>query len=218
MIRKAQSAPGFTLIEVLLAIILAGSIMTSVLLLTVGLSDIWRGTTPVRNLEVHSRQVVDFLKRGFRRALPVETDGLSYVFLDHTSGESGYNAVPLLTWEVRDSDGILPWQVQPLPYVIYQLEVVKDVGLVLYWQSRLEVDFEEILPRQTLISSFVSGIEYHYYDPELEVWELEPEPRVNTERTYDIPNRIRVTFEMEDEEPLAYMINLPNSREGVPIF
>ena len=160
-----NSRSGFTLLEVLLAILLASGIMTSVLLLAVGLGDIWNGTTPVRNLEVHSRQVVDFLKRGFRRALPVESGGLAYVFLDHSSGDFNTTGTPMLTWEVRESDGILPWNSQPLPYVIYQLTVIEDVGLVLYWQSRLEVDFEEYAPRQTLISSFVTGIEYHYYDP-----------------------------------------------------
>ena len=209
---------GFTLLEVLLAIVLAGGIMTAVLLLTVGLGDIWRGTTPVRNLEVHSRQVVDFLKRGFRRALPVETDGLAYVFLDHSSGELSTSGNPLLTWEVRETDGIISWQDQSLPYVIYQLEVVDDVGLVLYWQSRLEVDFEEVPPRQTLISPFVTGIEFHYYDPEVELWELEDEPRRNTERLYDIPQRVKISFEAEEEDPLTYVINLPNSNEGLPVF
>lgn len=215
---RPQNRRGFTLLEVLLAILLASGIMTSVLLLTVALGDIWRGTTPVRNLEVHSRQVVDFLKRGFRRALPVETEGISYVFLDHSSGEFNTSKPPLLTWEVRETDGIVAWQAESLPYVIYQLEVVEGVGLVLYWQSRLEVEFEEILPRETLISSFVTGIEYQYYDPERELWEMEPQPRSNTERRYDIPNRIKVTFEAEDEEPIFYVINLPNSSEGVPIF
>ena len=209
---------GFTLLEVLLAILLASGIMTAVLLLTVGLGDIWRGTTPVRNLEVHSRQVVDFLKRSFRRALPVETDGLCYVFLDYTSGQFSTSGPPLLTWEVPESDGIIPWHTQPLPYVIYQLEVVEGVGLVLYWQSRLEVEFEELVPRQTLISSFVTGLEFHYYDPEREIWELEPEPRANLERLYDIPQRIKIFFESEGEEPLTYMINLPNAREGVPVY
>ncbi|SVE11701.1 uncharacterized protein METZ01_LOCUS464555, partial [marine metagenome] len=202
---------GFTLFEVLLAILLASGIMTSVMLLTIGLGDIWQGTTPVRNLEVHSRQVVDFLKRGFRRAIPVESDGTVYVFLDHSSGQTNTSGTLMLTWEVRESDGMLPWLAQPLPYVIYHLEVIEDVGLVLYWQSRLEVDFEEFVPRQTLLSRFVSDIEYHYYDPEREIWELEPEPRVNLERLHDIPHRIKVTFEAEEEEPLAYMINLPNS-------
>lgn len=192
--------------------------MTAVLLLTVGLGDIWRGTTPVRNLEVHSRQVVDFLKRGFRRALPVETDGLAYVFLDHSSGEFNTSGTPLLTWEVRETDGIISWQNQSLPYVIYQLEVVEGVGLVLYWQSRLEVDFEEVPPRQTLISPFVTAIEYHYYDPDTELWELEAEPRSNTERLYDIPRRIKISFEAEEEKPIVYVINLPNSNEGLPVF
>lgn len=215
---RENSHAGFTLIEVLLAILLASGIMTSVLLLTVGLGDIWNGTTPVRNLEVHSRQVVDFLKHSFRRAMPVETDGTAYVFLDHTSGEFNTTAPPLLTWEVQESDGMLPWQAAPLPFVIYQLQLVKDVGLVLYWQSRLEVDFEEYPPRQTLLSTFVSGIEYHYYDPEQEVWEIDPEPRTNLERLYDIPNRIKITFSAEEEEPISYMINLPNIRSGLPIF
>ena len=213
-----KQSGGFTLLEVLLAILLASGIMTSVLLLTVSLGDIWRGTTPVRNMEVHSRQVVDFLKRGFQRAMPVDSGGLAYVFLDHTSGDFTTSGTPLLTWEVQDSDGILPWQSQPLPYVIYQLEVVRDVGLVLYWQSRLEVDFEEYVPRQTLLSKYVSDIEFHYYDAERELWEQEPEPRRNTDRMYDIPNRIKVTFEAEDEEPLSYMINLPNANEGLPVF
>lgn len=218
MISSRNGRSGFTLLEVLLAILLASGIMTAVLLLTVGLADIWRGTTPVRNLEVHSRQVVDFLKRGFRRALPVETDGLTYIFLDYTSGQLNTSGTPLLTWEVREADGIIPWQDRSLPYVIYQLEVIDDVGLVLYWQSRLEVDFEEVPPRQTLISAFVTDIEYHYYDSELELWELEEEPRTNAERRYDIPRRIKIVFEAGEEEPLSYVINLPHPNEGIPVF
>jgi hypothetical protein len=218
MNRLENRRAGFTLFEVLLAILLASGIMTSVLLLTVGLGDIWQGTTPVRNLEVHSRQVVDFLKRGFRRAIPVESGGTVYVFLDYGSGQLNTSGTPMLTWEVRESDGMLPWQAQPLPYVIYHLSVVKDVGLVLYWQSRLEVDFEEFVPRQTLLSSYVTEIECHYYDPEREIWEIEPEPRANMERLYDIPLRIKITFAAEEDEPLTYMINLPNSNGGVPIF
>lgn len=219
MMKKARPdrSPGFTLLEILLALSLAAAIMTSVLLLTAGLSDIWRGTTPVRNLEVHSRQVVDFLKRGFARALPVQTDGTAYVFLDYTSGEFSQTGPPLLSWEVQASDGIVTWGVQPLPYVLYQLEVIEDVGLALYWQSRLEVDFEEIPPRQTLISPFVTRMEYHYYDAEDEVWELEDELRYNTERLYDIPNRIKLFFESEDDA-IAYMINLPRTGGGVPLY
>lgn len=219
MMKKARPdrSAGFTLLEVLLALFLAASIMTSVLLLTAGLSDIWRGTTPVRNLEVHSRQVVDFLKRGFARALPVQTDGTAYVFLDYTSGELNQTGPPLLSWEVQASDGIVTWGVQPLPYVLYQLEVIEDVGLALYWQSRLEVDFEEIPPRQTLISPFVTRMEYHYYDAEDEVWELEDKLRYNTERLYDIPNRIKLFFE-SDDDTIAYMINLPRTGEGVPLY
>ncbi len=208
---------GFTLLEVLLALLLSASIMGSVLLLTDSLSSIWLGTNLVRNLEVHSRQVVDFLKRGFDRALPVETDGTAYVFLDHTSGEFHNTGPPLLSWEVRDSDGIIAWQDEPLPYVLYQIEVVEGVGLVLYWQSRMEVEFEEILPRQTLISPFVTRIEFHYYDVEDEIWELEREPRYNRERLYEIPNRIKLFFESEDDS-ISYMINLPNPGAGVPVF
>lgn len=219
MMKKASPdrSTGFTLLEILLALALAATIMTSVLLLTAGLSDIWRGTTPVRNLEVHSRQVVDFLKRGFARALPVQTDGTAYVFLDYTSGELNQTGPPLLSWEVQASDGIVSWGVQPLPYVLYQLEVIEDVGLALYWQSRLEVDFEEIPPRQTLISPFVTRMEYHYYDAEDEVWELEDKLRYNTERLYDIPNRIKLFFESEDDA-IAYMINLPRTGGGVPLY
>jgi hypothetical protein len=66
----------------------------------------------------------------------------------------------------------------------------------------------------------VTGIEFHYYDIEREMWEQEPEPRRNTERLYDIPNRIKVTFEseIEDEDAMTFMINLPNANEGLPIF
>ena len=219
MMKKARPdrSTGFTLLEILLALALAATIMTSVLLLAAGLSDIWRGTTPVRNLEVHSRQVVDFLKRGFARALPVQTDGTAYVFLDYTSGELNQTGPPLLSWEVQASDGIVSWGVQPLPYVLYQLEVIEDVGLALYWQSRLEVDFEEIPPRQTLISPFVTRMEYHYYDAEDEVWELQDKLRYNTERLYDIPNRVKLFFESEDDA-VAYMINLPRTGGGVPLY
>jgi hypothetical protein len=50
------------------------------------------------------------------------------------------------------------------------------------------------------------------------MWGLEDEPRSNTERLYDIPNRIKIIFEAEEEDPLTYVINLPNSNQGLPVF
>ncbi len=212
-----SSRKGFTLIEVLLSLMLASGVMTAMMLMVSSMSDIWQGSTPVRYLEVHSRQVKDFIKQSFSRALLVESDGPVYVFLDRTSGDFSSNSPPLLSWEVQEGDGIILQGEKSLPYLIYQLEVVDDVGLVLYYQSRLEVEFEETPPRQFLLSEFVTRIQYHYYDGENEGWDLSSLPRENLQRKYEIPDRIQVFFKAEDEE-IDFMINLPQAGRGVPVF
>jgi len=207
---------GMTLLEVLLAVLLTGVVTTGAMAFFMVLSDLWMGTTPTRTLDLHARQVSKWVRTSFHRAIPVEQQGTTQVFLDMPSG-MGNVGEPLLTWEVPEGDGILAWPDVPLPYVIYQLKLRPGEGLFLYWQSRLEEEFQDTTPRQTLLSAFVKEIRYQYYDSELERWETLSRPRDNSEGKYDVPRRIKLIF-ANNEEELEYLIQLPGAMGGLPVY
>jgi len=211
------SRRGMTLLEVLLAVFLTGLVTTGAMGFFMVLSNLWMKTTPTRNLDLHARQVVQWVRKSMHEAIPVEQGETAYVFLDSPSGQGGLSE-PLLTWEVPEGDGILAWPDVPLPYVIYQLKLRPDEGLFLYWQSRLEEEFQETPPRQTLLSPYVTQIQYQYYDTDLERWDSQGSPRNNSQGTYDVPWRIKLVFDDEEGEEISYLINLPNAAEGLPLF
>jgi hypothetical protein len=71
----------------------------------------------------------------------------------------GVGTGPLLTFDLPGGDRLLPWPDRPLPDVQCALDVVPGKGLLLYWQSRLELDFERTAPRSTVISPLVGRVE-----------------------------------------------------------
>src|SRR6185295_19565234 len=86
----------------------------------------------------------------------------------------GAGTGPLLTFDLPAGDRLLEWPDRPLPEVQCALDVVPGQGLLLYWQSRWELDFERVAPRRTVISPFVGKLEYDYFQKETQTWATQP--------------------------------------------
>lgn len=134
-----------------------------------------------------------------------------------------YGTEEFLTFQLPRSPGVFAWPEEPLPFVVCALRVDPRRGLFLLWKSRLELDFEDESPREMLVSRYVTGIRYFYYDAEgaEPAWEEEDRPRTGAvdgrvgERL--VPQRIRLTFEYKGRTEETDLI-IPTAKLGVPVY
>jgi hypothetical protein len=129
-----------------------------------------------------------------------------------------YGAEEFLTFELPESPGIFAWPGDPLPFVVCAIRVDPGEGLFLLWKSRLEEDFEDEAPRELLLSRYVTGITYHYYDTTeaRPRWESSELPR-SSGGERDLPARIELTFEYKGEKLVRSLV-LPTSDSSVPVY
>ncbi|TVR50724.1 MAG: prepilin-type N-terminal cleavage/methylation domain-containing protein [Puniceicoccaceae bacterium] len=227
--RDRQS--GFSLIEVLLAVVLGAALLTAATFFIFSMGQLWgRGAEP-RLFEQHVRGVTRFLESAIREALPAgEAQGgqqqqqqqaqtnAARVFWHNPPGFT-FADDPLLTFEMVNGPGLLAWPDRPLPFVVCSLFLDPRDGLMLLWKSRLEIDFELMEPRRTQISPYVTAITYLYYDAEEAGggWEERPDPRTGDGAEPVLPTRIRLTFTYENMVRHTELA-IAAAPAGVPIY
>jgi prepilin-type N-terminal cleavage/methylation domain-containing protein len=188
----AGASSGFSLIEVLMAIALAGALILAANMFVLSMGELWGRGTDERMFEQHVRGVSRFLENLSRTAVPSGAEGDVFTMNSPKGYES--HASPLLSFEVNEAPGVCVWPGRPLPRVVVWLTVNREDGLVLLWKSRLEEDFGEVAPRATGVSRFVSAVEYEYYDDGRLEWRREGTPIMDPGGEARLPGRVRLTF------------------------
>lgn len=243
----------FTLLEVLLSIAIAGSLLIAAVAFALSMSEVWGNGSSKRLFDQHVRGVTRFLDTLLRQAEPPpeqseagdigdaqeeaqeadrerttgpaalgSEEGKEPVVWQRVRGNA-YGNEPFLTFQLPESPGVFAWPEQPLPFVVCALRVDPRRGLFLLWKSRLEIDFEDEEPRELLVSRYVTGIRYFYYDADetQPSWEEEDRPRTGEVdgRTGEwlVPQRIRLTFHYQGETQETDLI-IPSSKMGVPVY
>jgi hypothetical protein len=85
---------------------------------------------------------------------------------------------------------------------------------VFQWQSRLELERDITDKHETVISPFVTGLKFEYYDPELKEWTIEDEPvQEPASTTWRKPARVHLVFERGSLKSTK-VIDLPIKRSG----
>lgn len=243
----------FTLLEVLLAIAIAGSLLIAAVSLALSMGEVWGNGSGRRLFDQHVRGVTRFLDTMLRQAEPPpsQTEDGSLgdkqadaqeaqreqqsgpAALGTQSGQepvvwqrargNAYGNEEFLTFELPESPGVFAWPEQPLPFVVCSLRVDPRRGLFILWKSRLELDFEDHEPRELLVSRYVTGIRYFYYDTDAAnpAWEEEDRPRTGTVdgRAGEllVPQRVRLTFEYKGITEETELI-IPSAKLGVPVY
>lgn len=246
---------GFTLIEVLLSLALAGLLITVLMMQAVSFTNVWHSFRDDDAFEDHADGVTAFLSQCFARAsaAPETPSGNSLAQADPEAGDTvelneepleetaepegeagdraerqlaaviwdkppGYSEFdePLLAFRQADPPAVLVNAGAKLPSVQAYLYFREGDGLGLLWFSALsEVeDLDEV--RNTLLSPFVSKLEYAYYDREDEDWETSTEPEQERGQ-YLMPDFIRLTFTREEEE-FVRTVYVPQPNADVPLF
>jgi len=191
-----RRARGFTLIELLMAIALLSMLLGALFTFVFSMGEIWGRGSDKRLFQQHvsasSRYIETLLRRGALQLVTPAGSAEPYSVRPVRSTEGG--TMDLLTFVLPDGDRLFSWPAQPLPEVNVSLGVIPGRGLVLFWQSSLELNADTEPPRMTPVSPFVTRLEYLTYQPETSSWRTDPQLHRNASGTWVLPDRIRLTY------------------------
>lgn len=205
----------FTLVEVLLSLALLGMLLLSLNQFILSMGELWGGNRQQRLFDQHVRAVTRHLEHLLQQGrLVAEADRRLRVA---TSEVPGIGRGPLLTFDLPAGDRLLPWPDRPLPDVQCAVDLVPDRGLVLYWQSRWEVAFEEAAPRSLVISPLVRRLDYEYYRKETRTWTTQALVATEDDGASGLPARCRLHFQY-DRFSADRVVRIPPAVQAMPAF
>lgn len=216
-----QNARAFTLVEVLLALALLAALLTAINQFVFSITEAWTRNHDqfvfVQHTRAVTRHIDGLLQTAANSARASNlTTGAPAVAEVHLPDGAGNKE--LLSFDLPMGDRLFVWPGPALPEVQCSLGWRKDDGLVLYWKSRLETDFATADPRMVVVSSFVSGLTYDYYDEAADRWTTEEELQKDTTGNYLTPRRLRLSFERNGQK-VEEVIPLPAAKqEGLPVY
>lgn len=211
-----MSRRAFTLIEVLLATALLGALLIALNYFVFSMAEIWGVGAERRLFEQHVRAVTREVETLLRTAsLPPLANELP-VFGREVRLDDGRRAT-LVTFELAEGSPRLPWKTAPLPDVVCGLTQQPGKGLMLYWQSRLEKDFDDAAPRPFVLSAFGSELKYEYLEGDGSFWRVYDQLQRDNQGRWRMPQRLRLSFAHNDLKAEA-TVALPPPPGPLPHF
>lgn len=210
---RKKSTKAFTLIEVIMAISIAGLLLVAATTYLFSLTQIWGDTQKDQYFTHHAEGVSRFLDQLFDEAQYLDSEPVKWAPLP---GASPFDP-PLLQFSLPGNPALLYWEGRPLGGVTCYLYFNETEGLELIWYSELEKIESPSDMHRTLISPIVKNITYCNYDPDFEQWEESREPILDRQGNRKVPNALKLTFKYEDEEKVQ-TFNIPTEEASVPIF
>ncbi len=124
---------------------------------------------------------------------------------------------PLLTFHLREPPALLTDLLPTLPALTCHLYFKKREGLSLLWYSQHEEAENLDDVRSTTLSTYLSELEFAYYDNEEDRWEIESQPKENQEGLYLLPDALKLTFTHQDET-IVSAVYLPRRQQNAPLY
>jgi len=209
-----RRAKGFSLVEVVLASALMGMLLLALNFFVLSMAEIWGGGTERRLFAQHVRAVVREVESWLETAIRpsrLETPG---IFAAEIRLDDGRTEVPL-TFVLPEGSERLTAAGPRLPEVVGALVVQPGRGLVLYWQSRLETDFDAAAPRPWLVTPLVKALHYEYR--ESTGWRRSDRLLRDDDGQWRLPDRLLLQFEHRDLRTEAGIL-LPTTTGRLPHF
>ena len=215
---RPSSRRGFTMIELLVALVLVAAVLVGLNTFVFSMSELWGRGRDWRLFDQHARALTRFLESEMRTAAlpPRVVRDVAAIEAREVEVDFGRRE-DLLVFGLREGSRILQWPERPLPDVWAALEVIEGEGLVLHWHSVLEEDFDTNPPRKMLLSPLVSAIRYEYFDGSFRRWEIEDRLRTGDDGELETPGRIRLTFTYKQQD-IETIVPLTIFGEGLPPF
>jgi prepilin-type N-terminal cleavage/methylation domain-containing protein len=242
----------FTLLEILLAISVAGILIAASSYMVVSFGTIWTLRTDDDSFEEHADGVAAFLSRSFDEASsryqPTWKEQKDSDTASDTSTEkvseadstksNGYWSNAGVTMARIDDTSMS--ETPTLHFYFFQfppalgeaapsttvgveawLKFDGKNGLYIVWKDIWSIEetaasSDKDLLRASVISPFVTKIEYIYWDSDMKRWEEYETPHENSD-TYAVPTFIRLTFTMNGQETVR-TIHVQASARKMPLF
>lgn len=192
-------SPGFTLLEILLALALTALVLVALNTFIFSMGELWGRNADVRLFDQHVRAVTRFLQYELRTASlpPWAQPNSSPVGLQDIRPQNGAQE-KLLTFELPAGCRLFTWPDKPLPEVICSLQVRPNEGLIILWHSRLEKNFDTDPPRETVVTPLVTAMSYDYYDDQTNQWSNETMLKLDSQGNPMVPQRLRLKFQYQN--------------------
>jgi type II secretory pathway pseudopilin PulG len=218
-VKSRHAAAAFTLVEVLLALVLLAALLTAINQFVFSITEAWTKHHDefvfVQHTRAVTRHLDEMLQTSANRARASNPNAGAPSIAETMVPEGG--TADLLTFDLPVGDRLFVWPGNPLPEVQCALDWRKEDGLVLYWKSRLETDFDTVKPRKAVLSSFVTSLTYDYYDKAKDAWSNETEPQKDATGALAVPRQLRLHFHRKDRD-YEEVIVLPAIKEGLPAY
>lgn len=217
-IPRRAASPGFTLLEILLALALVALLLVAMNTFVFSMGELWGQRSDVRLFEQHTRAVTRFLEHELRAAAlpPAAKPNSTPIALEEIRPQNGMME-KMLTFELPAGSRLFIWPERPLPEVVCSFQVRPNEGLVLLWHSRLEKNFDTDPPRETVVTPLVSALAYDYYDADANRWTTETQLKMNPQGQPMTPQRLRLKFSYNKLERTT-VVTLPTPGEALPLF
>lgn len=204
---------GFTLIEVLVALSIFAGLMVALNVFIFSMAEAWGARRDERLFGQHVRAVTRHVEALFNAA---SRSGETIFSIDSVLRPVG-GETKLFAFGHAEPDRIMRGAGSTLPDMRMALECREGTGLVLYWLSQIETRFGEDAWRETVISPFVVGLAYDYYDESFKTWQTEDRFKSDTSGEPQVPTRLRLRFKQKEfTDEMA--ITLPAVTGGLPAF
>ncbi len=209
---------GFTLVELLMAIAIMAMLLVALFTFVFSMGEIWGRGSEKRLFEQHVNAVTRHLEAMFRRAtLPVGAASPTEPFTIREVRTATGGTGDLLGFDLAAGDRLLVWNGPALPEVQCSLGLETKRGLLLYWQSKLELKHDTEPPRAVLVSPFVTRIDYFYREADTGSWRSETAPRKTAEGHWRVPDSIKLTF-AHAGATAERTLTLPALNGALPLF
>ncbi len=203
---------GFTLLEALISLALLSVLMVTLNSFLFSMGELWGEGRDRRLFDQHVRAATRQVRETFEAA--TLGPGATGVIMKMARTDDAQDE-PRLSFHLPDAGRLADWPESPLPDVDFTMHAEEGRGLILRWQSRLEIERDLNDVHETVLTPFVDRLSFDYYDPQLRRWTTEEEPRRNTAGSGLLqPARIRLHFARGALEA-ERTIDLPVRRTGI---
>ncbi len=241
---QPKASPGFSLFEVILAISVAGLILTAAMSLLVAMTTNWVLRDDRSFFEAHVGGVTLFLTK------TMATGGLSTQAATENQqnggnqqnpgnrgpgadaantlagapswtnlpGDSSFDD-PLIGFTLASKPALLVTELPADQQIEAYLEFSEETGLSLLWTSALRsdpVERKDDLIR-AILSPYVRRVQYIHFDPDLRNWETLDEAPTGDDGQPILPRFLKLTFE-KDDVVLERFVPIPTPSTELPLF